>query len=161
MLGVAAAATLWWLYFDIVAVVAEHRMKQAQGGERARIARDSYSYIHFFMIAGIVLLALGIKKTLLDSEEPLKLVAAVALCLGPALYLAGHIAFRLRNVGTLNRQRLVVAVVLVALIPLVHAIDALPALALVTAVLVALVTYEHVRFGEHRAELLARIRESS
>ena len=160
-LGVAAAATLWWLYFDIVAVVAEHRMKQARGGERAHIARDSYSYIHFFMIAGIVLLALGIKKVLLDSEEPLKLVPAVALCLGPALYLLGHIAFRLRNVGSLNRQRLVVAIVLLALIPLVHAIDALPALALVTAVLVALVTYEHVRFGEQRTELLARIRASS
>jgi low temperature requirement protein LtrA len=160
-LGVAAAATLWWLYFDIVAVVAEHRMKQARGGERAHIARDSYSYIHFFMIAGIVLLALGIKKVLLDSEEPLKLVPAVALCLGPALYLLGHIAFRLRNVGSLNRQRLVVAIVLLALIPLVHAIDALPALALVTAVLVALVTYEHVRFGEHRTVLLDRIRASS
>ena len=61
------------------------------------------------MIAGIVLLALGIKKTLLDTGEPLKLVPAVALCAGPALYLLGHIAFRLRNVGTLNKQRLVVA----------------------------------------------------
>lgn len=160
-LGVAAAATLWWLYFDIVAVVAEHRMKQARGGERARIARDSYSYIHFFMIAGIVLLALGIKKVLLDSDEPLKLVPAVALCAGPALYLLGHIAFRLRNVGTLNRQRLVVAVVLVALIPVAHAVDALPALGLVTLVLVALVIYEHVRFADHRAALIARITESS
>lgn len=160
-LGVAAAATLWWLYFDIVAVVAEHRMKQARGGERARIARDSYSYIHFFMIAGIVLLALGIKKVLLHSDEPLKLVPAVALCAGPALYLLGHIAFRLRNVGTLNRQRLAVAVVLVALIPVAHAVDALPALGLVTLVLVALVIYEHVRFADHRAALIARITESS
>ena len=88
-LGVAIAATLWWLYFDIVAIVAEHRMKQARGGERARIARDSYSYIHFFMIAGIVLLALGIKKVLLDTGEPLKLVPAVALCAGPGALPAG------------------------------------------------------------------------
>lgn len=160
-LGVAAAATLWWLYFDIVAIVAEHRMKQARGAERSRIARDSYSYIHFFMIAGIVLLALGTKKSLLDSEEPLKLVPAIALCAGPALYLLGHIAFRLRNVGTVNRQRLVAAIVLVALIPVAHAIDALPALALVTAVLVALVTYEHVRFAEQRAAIMARITENS
>jgi low temperature requirement protein LtrA len=160
-LGVAAAATLWWLYFDIVAIVAEHRMKQARGAERSRIARDSYSYIHFFMIAGIVLLALGTKKSLLDSEEPLKLVPAIALCAGPALYLLGHIAFRLRNVGTVNRQRLVAAIVLVALIPVAHAIDALPALALVTGVLVALVTYEHVRFAEQRAAIIARITKSS
>ncbi len=160
-LGVAAAATLWWLYFDVVAIVSEHRMKQARGTERARIARDSYSYIHFFMIAGIVLLALGIKKTLLDTGEPLKLVPAIALCAGPALYLLGHIAFRLRNVGSLNKQRLVVAIVLLALVPLVHAIDALGALALVSAILVALVVYEYVRFHEHRQELILRIRASS
>jgi low temperature requirement protein LtrA len=160
-LGVAAAAALWWLYFDIVAIVAEHRMKQARGAERSRIARDSYSYIHFFMIAGIVLLALGIKKSLLGSEEPLKLIPAIALCAGPALYLLGHIAFRLRNVGTLNKQRLVVAIVLVALIPVAHAIDALPALALVTAVLAALVTYEHVRFADQRATIIARIKANS
>ena len=160
-LGVAVAATLWWLYFDIVAIVAEHRMKQARGGERAQIARDSYSYIHFFMIAGIVLLALGIKKVLLDTGEPLHLVPAVALCAGPALYLLGHIAFRLRNVHTLNKQRLVIAIVLLALIPLVHAIDALAALALVSAILVGLVVYEYVRFHEHRQDLILRIRASS
>jgi len=160
-LGVAVAATLWWLYFDVVAIVAEHRMKQARGGERAQIARDSYSYIHFFMIAGIVLLALGVKKVLLDTGEPLKLVPAVAICAGPALYLLGHIAFRLRNVHTLNRQRLVVAILLLALIPLVHQIDALGALALVSAVLVGLVTYEFVRFRDHRQDLIMRIRASS
>ena len=88
-------------------------MKQAQGGERARIARDSYSYIHFFMIAGIVLLALGIKKALLGQRGAAEARRRRSRCaLGPALYLLGHIAFRLRNVGTLNRQRLVVAIVL-------------------------------------------------
>lgn len=159
-LGVAAAAMLWWLYFDIVSVVAEHRLKQARGVERARLARDSFSYIHFPMVAGIVLLALGIKKVLLDENAQLHTVAAVALCSGPALYLAGHIAFRLRNVGTLNRQRLVTALLLLALIPLVREIEALGALALVTAALVALVAYERIRFGDHRARLVDQIREN-
>ena len=72
------------------------------------MARDSYSYLHFPMIAGIVLLALGLKKTLVDVEEPLKLVPAVAMLGGTALYLLAHIAFRLRNVHSLNRQRLLV-----------------------------------------------------
>ena len=43
-------------------------------------------------------------------EEPLKLVPAVAMLGGTALYLLAHIAFRLRNVHTLNRQRLLCAV---------------------------------------------------
>jgi low temperature requirement protein LtrA len=157
-LGVAAAAALWWAYFDMVAIFAEHRLSTLRGGDRARLARDSYSYFHFLMIAGIVLLALGIKKVLAGEDEPLKTIPAIALCAGPALYYLGHIAFRLRNVGSLNRQRLVAAVVLLALIPLVKEIDALVALALVTAILIALVTYEAVRFGGHRREWLERLR---
>ena len=57
-------------------------------------------------------------------------VAATALFGGAALYLLGHIAFRLRNVGTLNRQRLVAAAVIVALIPVATHMPALASLGL-------------------------------
>ena len=118
VLGVAVAAALWWLYFDVVALVAARRLSSAAvGREQNEIARDSYSYLHFPMMAGIVLLALGLKKTLAHVDEPLKLVPAVAMLGGTALYLLAHIAFRLRNVHSLNSQRLLVAVLLLALIP--------------------------------------------
>jgi len=160
VLGVAAAAALWWAYFDVIAVFAERRLTHMQGGDRARLARDSYSYIHFLMIAGIVLLALGIKKTLAHPGHALDVIPAIALCGGAALYHAGHIAFRLRNVGTLNRQRLVVALLLVAAIPLALTLPALASLALVAALLAGLVVYEAVRFGEHRRALLERLAAS-
>ena len=97
VLGITVTAALWWLYFDVVALVAERRLSEARvGREQNEIARDSYSYLHFPMLAGIVLLALGLKKTLGDVGEPLKLVPAVALCGGVALYLLAHILFRLR-----------------------------------------------------------------
>src|SRR2546421_143887 len=65
VLGMAIAAGLWWLYFDVVALVAVRRLSHAaEGRERNEIARDSFSYLHFPMVAGIVLLALGLKKTL-------------------------------------------------------------------------------------------------
>ena len=51
------------------------------------------------MVAGILLVALGMKKTLGDVGEPLKTVPAVALLGGTALYLLAHVAFRLRNVA--------------------------------------------------------------
>ncbi len=114
------------------------------------MARDSYSYIHLFMVFGIVLVALGLKKTLLDIEAPLKSVVSVALFGGMALYLLAHIAFRLRNMGTLNVQRLVVAVVLLALIPMGMRLPSLTSLVILTVVLVALVAYEAVRFREAR-----------
>ena len=93
------------------------------------MARDSYSYLHFPMIAGIILVALGMKKTLGDTGEPLKLVTAAALLGGTAAYLLAHVAFRWRNVHTLNRQRLLLALALLALIPLATEVDSLIAVA--------------------------------
>jgi low temperature requirement protein LtrA len=151
ILGIAVAAALWWLYFDVVALVAERRLARAAvGREQNEIARDSYSYLHFPMVAGIVLIALGLKKTLAAVEDPLKLVPAAALLGGTALYLLAHVAFRLRNVRTLNRQRLVCAAVLVALLPAALELPSLVALAILAGVLTSLITYEAVRFAEAR-----------
>jgi low temperature requirement protein LtrA len=93
VLGIAIAATLWWLYFDVVARVAEQRLTRAAAGrEQNEMARDSYSFLHLPMVAGIVLLALGLKKTLGDVADPLKLVPAVATLGGTAMYLLAHVA---------------------------------------------------------------------
>ncbi len=148
--GIAIAGALWWAYFDVVAVVAERRFMRAEAPERNRIARDSYSYLHLPMIMGIVLLALGIKKTLGYVDAPLETVPAVALCGGVALYLLSHVGFRLRNVGTWNRQRALAAVICLALIPLATSADALVALLAVAAVCIGLVLYETIRFRDAR-----------
>jgi len=151
VLGVAVAAALWWLYFDVVAIVAERRLSAtAPGRERNELARDSYSYLHFPMVAGIVLLALGLKKTLGDVADPLKLVPAAALLGGVALYLLAHVAFRLRNVRTLNVPRLVTAAVAVALLPAARAMPALATLAALAALLTGLLIFESVRYAEAR-----------
>jgi low temperature requirement protein LtrA len=152
--GIAVAAALWWLYFDVVALVAARRLSNAaEGRERNELARDSYSYLHFPMVAGIVLLALGLKKTLADVGEPLHTVPAFAMLGGTALYLLAHVAFRLRNIRTLNKQRLVCAIVLLALVPLAVEIPSLLMLGILAAVLSGLIAYETVRFGELRARL--------
>jgi low temperature requirement protein LtrA len=151
VLGTALAAALWWLYFDVVALVAERRLSEATPGrEQNAMARDSYSYLHLPMVAGIVLVALGLKKTIGDVGEPLKLVPAVALLGGTALYLLAHVAFRLRNVHTLSRRRLVCALLLLAAIPLALEIPSLAALALLTGALCLLIAYEAIRFAEAR-----------
>jgi low temperature requirement protein LtrA len=154
VLGMALAAALWWLYFDIVALVAERRLSHAaQGREQNEIARDSFSYLHFPMIAGIVLVALGLKKTLGDVEEPLKLVPAVATLGGTALYLLAHVAFRWRNVHRFNGARLLCALAMLALIPAATELPALATLAIVTAALAALIAYETAHFAELRERL--------
>ena len=136
VLGTAVAATMWWLYFDVVALVAERRLTNAAPGrEQNGIARDSYSFLHLPMVAGIVLVALGMKKTLAHVDDPLKLVPAVALFGGTAAYLLAHVAFRWRNIHTLNRQRLACSVLLVALMPLGVELPSLATLAMLAAIL--------------------------
>jgi low temperature requirement protein LtrA len=158
VLGIAVAAALWWLYFDVVALVAARRLENAEPGkEQNEIGRDSFSYLHFPMVAGIVLLALGLKKTLEHTDEALKLVPAVAMLGGAAIYLLAHVAFRWRNIHTLNRQRLVMAVVLPLLIPVAVEVPALAALAGLAVLLVGLVAYEVTRFGEARDRLRRRL----
>jgi low temperature requirement protein LtrA len=154
VLGVAVAGALWWLYFDVVALVAERRLlNAAEGRERNEIARDSYSYLHFPMVAGIVLLALGLKKTLGQVGDPLEIVPATALLGGTALYLLAHVAFRLRNVHRLSTQRLLCAGVLVALLPVAVELPALATLAILAVALAALIADETVRFAELRERL--------
>ena len=150
LLGLAIAAALWWMYFDVVAIVAERKLREATGNAQLTMARDSYSYLHLPMVAGIILFAVGAKKTLGDVGEPLKLVPAVALCGGVALYLVAHILFRLRNVRSLNRHRLVVSVLLLALLPLAVELPALASLAVVAGLCVGLIAYEAIRFAEAR-----------
>ena len=96
VLGVALAATMWWAYFDVVALVAARRLaEQPVGREQNEMARDSYSFLHFPMVAGVVLIALGMKKTIAHVDEPLTPETAFALVGGLAIYLLAHIAFRL------------------------------------------------------------------
>jgi low temperature requirement protein LtrA len=149
--GTVVASGLWWLYFDVVALVAQRRLARATPGrEQNSIARDAYSYLHYPMVAGIILVALGMKKTIGDVGEPLKLVPAAALFGGTALYLLAHVAFRLRNVRSLSKRRLVTAALLLAAIPVAVEIPALAALTVLAAGLATLIGYEAIRFAEAR-----------
>lgn len=74
----------------------------------------------------------------------------MALFGGVALYLVAHIAFRLRNVRSLNRQRLIAAGITLALVPAGLVLPAIASLSAVTFVLVVLVAYEVVHFKEAR-----------
>jgi low temperature requirement protein LtrA len=154
-LGIVIAFALWWAYFDWMAIHAEQVFGETEGDERTRMARDAYSYLHLPMVAGIILVALGIKKTLEHVDEPLKTVPTVALLGGIALYLAAHVAFRLRLHSGLGRGRLTTAVVSLALIPLAVKVDALGALAIAAAVSSALIAFEVIRFTEARARIRA------
>jgi low temperature requirement protein LtrA len=156
LLGVTVAACVWWSYFDWLIYSAQARLAEVTGSERARLARDAYSYLHLPMVAGIVLFAFGLKTTVADVADSLDTIAAVCLCGGIALYLLAHVALRLRVHGGFGRGRPVATLLLLALIPVAMRVPALAGLALVAAVCVGLILYEVLRHRESRAWIRSR-----
>jgi low temperature requirement protein LtrA len=154
VLGVALAAGMWWIYFDVVAIVSARRLSDAKPGrERNEMARDSYSYLHLLLVAGTVLVALGLKKTIGHFDDHLHAVPAFALLGGLALYLLGHVAFRYRHIHSINRRRLGLAIVLLLLVPVATELPALATLALANLLLWAMIAYDTHSYGEGRRRL--------
>jgi hypothetical protein len=91
------------------------------------------------------------KTTLAHVHDPLELVPALGLSGGLALYLAAHVALRLRIGGGLGHGRPTAAVALVAFVPLATQLPAIVSLAVVAAICVALIAYEALRYPYARA----------
>ncbi|HEV7562588.1 MAG TPA: low temperature requirement protein A [Solirubrobacterales bacterium] len=154
VLGVALAAALWWTYFDVVALASAKRLGEAEVGRvQNELARDSYSYMHLALVAGIVLVAFGMKKAIGHTVEHLHAVEAFGLLGGVALYLLGLVMFRWRHVHTLNRQRFGLAILLLALVPVATSIPAWSALLIVDLLIWVMIAYEHQRYDERRDRL--------
>ncbi|MGH2956718.1 MAG: low temperature requirement protein A [Solirubrobacterales bacterium] len=154
-LGVGLASALWWIYFDVVSLVTAARLARAAPGRvQNALARDSYSYLHFPMVAGIVLVALGLEETLAHVDEHLHTVPAFALLGGIAFYLLGHVVLRLRNARSISPSRLGMAILMVALWPLALEITALAMVLIVNLLLWAMIGYENTRlYGDRRYRL--------
>src|SRR6266540_1434106 len=138
--GLIAITALWWSYFDVIAVLAQRQLSETSGATQARLARDYYSYLHLPMIAGIVLFALGLKRTIEQIDEPLATIPAVALCGGLSLYFLTHVALRIRLVHFIRR----------ATTERPGWIGPGP---LVTGVCCALIAWDVIHYREHRIEV--------
>ena len=155
ILGVAAAVGMWWLYFDMASLAAEHRLLEAHGRDRVRLALEAYTFGHFPIVAGIVLAALGVEGVLAhaDEAEPLGAFYASALFGGVALYLAGYVLFKQRMHSLLSLPRLVAICVLLAALPAAVFLPPLVGLAGLVVILAALVIFETTHYAQTRRSL--------
>ncbi|GGS90113.1 low temperature requirement protein A [Nonomuraea spiralis] len=144
VLGIALAVCLWWLYFDVAAEAAERGLRGVRGERQVMLAVEGYTYGHFPMIAGILLTALGVEGVVAHAggSAPLGVFSALALHGGVALYLVGHLLFRLRMRRTLGRRRLVAACAVLAAAPLAAVLPPPVGPAVVVAVLAVLIAVE-------------------
>ncbi|WP_083672489.1 low temperature requirement protein A [Micromonospora sp. CB01531] len=159
ILGTALVGTLWWVYFDVDAIAGERAVETAAGGDRSRLAADAYTFLHLVMVAGIVLVALGLGQTLaLAHRRPglaagLPTLAHLALYGGVILYLIGDQAFWWRTQHRIRWIRGITTLVFVALVPLAAPWAGLAGLAVLVAVAIIFLIVEALRTAQLRRVL--------
>jgi low temperature requirement protein LtrA len=121
------SVALWWLYFDQNAEAAAEMI--ACSDDPGRLGRSAYHFIHPVMVAGIIVTAAADEQVLSDPARPASAAAAWMILGGPALFLAGHAAFKLVVWRYVAWSRLAGIALLALLAPAARAI---PALALAT-----------------------------
>jgi low temperature requirement protein LtrA len=155
VLGFAVTTAFWLAYFDFFTIRAQQLLTDRSGADRAALARDVYTYLHFPMVAGIVLFAFAMKTTLADVDGELSTIPALGLCGGSALYLFAFVAIRIRLSRTLRGGRLIAAVALALLWPVAVVVPAFVALTLVAIAWVGLHAYELIWWRGARTQTRA------
>jgi low temperature requirement protein LtrA len=148
-LAFLATAALWWLYFSLVATIAERRLALAEN--RTVLARDAYTYLHVVIVAGILLTAVGDELVIAHPTEELPDAEVAAVVCGPALYLLAHVVLRLRMTGTISGRRLAGALACLAVGAIGTFASALVVAGLLFAVLVAVIVGDQVAAAHGRA----------
>ncbi len=143
VLALLIAVGLWSAYFPRALPALEESLTAARDRQRAILGQDVFTFLHFPVIAGIIVGALGIKLAMarLDADH-LGALGGWALGAGIGLFLAGTVGAIRRADGQWLTARIAAIALLLALSPLLAAAPALLAIAIVAAVVLALALAE-------------------
>jgi len=116
MMAFVGSVALWWIYFNRSAE--DGRAVIVRSANPGRLGRVAYTYFHLPMVAGIIVTAVGDKLTITDPHGHADTATIATVLGGPALFLAGHVLFKLALLGVLSVARLAAIAALAALMPL-------------------------------------------
>jgi low temperature requirement protein LtrA len=136
ILGLLLAAGLWWAYFGADDdEQAERALVAAPAHQRPWIALHGFGMAHYFLLLGIVLVAVGLKKATGHAYDALTYAQALTLGGGVAVFLVADVAFR--RVLRLGRSphRAVAALAALATVPLGAEVAAIAQIGLLAVVL--------------------------
>jgi low temperature requirement protein LtrA len=108
-----ASLAMWWIYFNTASERGAETM--IASGDPGRLARVAYTYIHLFIVAGIIVTAVGDELTLAHPEGHADLKTAFAIVGGPALYLIGTLLFRRAITGHLPKIQLLALIAMIVI----------------------------------------------
>jgi len=89
--AVLGSIAIWWIYFDTGADRARHRISHSS--DPGRQGRAAYTYMHAFIVGGIIVCAAADELVLMHPEHATDAGITAILC-GPALYLVGSALFK-------------------------------------------------------------------
>jgi low temperature requirement protein LtrA len=137
------AVALWWVYFDRSAEAGARMI--AASDDPGRLGRSAYIYTHPIMVAGVIVTAAADERVLAHPSQVAGYVTGWMALGGTALFLTGHVLFKLEVWRQVPWSRVVAAVVLLLLVPLAPHLPALWLGTLGCAVVVALVVSDRLR----------------
>jgi low temperature requirement protein LtrA len=141
------AVALWWLYFDSSAEAAAGKIARSE--DPGRLGRSAYHLIHPVMVAGIIVCAAADEKVLSDPGQAATAPAAWMILGGPALFLAGHAAFKFVVWRVVSWPRLAGIAALALLALAARAIPALALAACTAAVVIAVAATDRLPWIPH------------
>jgi low temperature requirement protein LtrA len=143
----AGSVAMWWLYFDQSADAAAEVI--ARSPDPGRLGRSAYHFIHPVMVAGIIVTAAADQKVLSSPSATATTASAWMILGGPALFLAGHAAFKLVVWRYLSWSRLAGIAALALLALTARTIPELALAAAAAAVVAAVAAADRLPWPPH------------
>jgi low temperature requirement protein LtrA len=144
LIAIVLVSGLWWSYFHAESGHAEKALREADGVDQSRLARDVYSYLHIPLVLGIVLTAVAIEQTLAAWDDPLDTIIAVALGSGVAMYYAALAAIRVRRGAQPQMTQLGLAMAAGLVVPAATKLPSIVSLAALAVAILIATCVEHL-----------------
>jgi low temperature requirement protein LtrA len=134
------SVAMWWIYFNIGAERASRTI--AASSDPGRVARFSYTYLHLPLVAGIIVAAVGDELVLAHPGDAVDFKGAAVLLGGPAVYLAGNLAFKRTTANSRGLSHMIGLTLLALLAPVATSVSLLTLSGATTLVLVVVAVWE-------------------
>lgn len=136
----AGSLAMWWLYFDTSAEAGSETISQSS--DPGRLARLSYTYVHLFIVAGIIVSAVADEFVLAHPLGHAETKTAIAVLGSTAIFLIGNMFFKWTIAGKVPLSHPVGVAVLVLSMPVSIHLPPLVLATLATLVLVIIAAWE-------------------
>ena len=124
VVAVALTCVLWWAYFIGLKPPMDAAFEGTPASERATLARDAYSLLHFVMMCGVIAYAAALEGAVHHPGDPLATDARGALALGILLFLGGAGVALWRASGRLPARGMALAALTAAAVMVVPGLPA-------------------------------------